>query len=156
MKSTDNNYETQTPPLPHAYGVQVCSKAGIWLLFHCRGWCHELERTKQKIRSIIFLLLTMLAAVAVWFWAFRPVFTPFLYLRPTGFGPPPSIWYFRLIQPQWVSTPPDYSGWSEMETSVRVAVIVICWIVSIVFVERLYSKRHKEPPKSSKSSEAQP
>jgi len=143
------NHETQTHPVPRARFERPFP-------FYCRGWCHELERAMQKIRPVISLLLTMLAAVAVWVWAFRPVFTPFLYLHPTGFGPPPSIWYFRLIQPQWVSTPPDYSGWSKVEASVRVAVIVICWIASIVFVEWLYSKRHKEPPTSSASIEDEP
>jgi hypothetical protein len=102
----------------------------------------------KKIRFIIISVLTMLAAVSVWFWAFRPVFTPFLYLRPTGFGPSPGIWHFRIVPPPWISTPPDYSGWSEVETSVRVAVIVICWIVGMVFIEWLFPKRHKEPPKS--------
>ncbi len=107
------------------------------------------DRAMQKIRFIIFLLLTAMSAVAVWFWAFLPIFTPFIYLRPTGFGPRPSIWYSRLVQPQWVSTPPDYSGWSQVETSVRVAVIVICWIVGMAFIEWLFPKRQKEPPNQS-------
>jgi hypothetical protein len=100
-----------------------------------------------KIRFIVFFLLTILAAVLVWFWAFRPVFTPLIYLQPTGYGPPPSIWYsiwhFHLVPPKWVGTPPDYPGWEKAEALVRVAVIFICWIMSIIFNEWLYSMRHK-------------
>ena len=90
----------------------------------------------------------MISAAAVWFWAFLPIFKPFIYLRPTGFGPRPSFWQscHVLVQPPWVSTPPEYLGWAQVETSVRVAVIVICWIVGMVFIEWIFPKRHEDPP----------
>jgi hypothetical protein len=101
-----------------------------------------------KIRFIVFSLLTILAAVLVWFWAFRPVFKPHEYLLPTGFSPNPIIWHHRLVQPDWISKPPDYPGWAKVDAMVRVVVIFVCWITSVVFIEWLYSVRHKKSPES--------
>ena|ERR1039457_4303994 len=103
----------------------------------------------KRSRFIVWLLLATLAAIAaVWFWALRPLLTPLFYLHPTDWTDADlvrHIWHFRLVQPDWVSTPPDYMRWSQAETLARLSVVFLGWLVSITFIIRRYLRSHKKP-----------
>src|ERR1019366_2094374 len=108
----------------------------------------------KKSTLIVSLLVTSLIAfAAVWFWALRPYITPLVsshsvhteghaieYVRSPLQAPPADlvrhIWHFRLIQPEWVSNPPDYVRWSKAETEVRLIVVFLGCIVSSTFIVR--------------------
>ena len=100
----------------------------------------------QKQTLIVLLLLTTLAAIAAaWFWALPPLFTPLLYLHPTNWTDADivrRIWHFRLVQPEWVSTPPDYMRWSQAETLARLFVVFIGWLTTTSILVRRYFKCH--------------
>jgi hypothetical protein len=103
----------------------------------------------QKLTFMVFLLLITLAAIgAAWFWALPPLLTPLFYLHPTDWTDADlvrHIWHFRLVQPEWVSTPPDYMRWSVAETLARLTVVFLGWATSIMFIERRYFRSHNEP-----------
>ena len=103
----------------------------------------------KRSRFIVWLLLASLAAIAAaWFWALRPLLTPLFYLAPTGWTDADlarHIWFFRFVQPEWVSTPPDYMRWSEAETLARLSVVLLGWLVSIAFIIRRYLTSHTKP-----------
>ena len=102
----------------------------------------------QRSRFVVWLLLATLAAIAAaWFWALRPLLTALLYLYPTDWTQADlvrQIWYFRLVQPEWVSAPPDYMRWSVAETRARLSVVFLGWLVSITFIFRRYLRGHKK------------
>jgi hypothetical protein len=91
----------------------------------------------DKSRFTILLLLATLAAMAaVWFWALSPLLTLLGYIYPSNWNQADlvrHIWHFQLVQPEWVSSPPDYMRWSEAETLARLSVVFICWLVIITF-----------------------
>ena len=118
-----------------------------------------MERFMQKSRLIILLLLTTLAAIAAaWFWALPPLLTPLSYFLPyiSRFHPVGwtdadyvrHIWHLRLVQPEWVSTPPEYSPdylrWARAETSARLIVVFLGWTTSTGFIVRRYFRSHKD------------
>ena len=94
----------------------------------------------QKSRLIVLLLFSALAAIAAaWFWALRPLLTALAYLHPTGWTDADlirHIWHFRLVQPEWVSTPPDYFHWEVAETLARLAVVFLGWLTSTTIIAR--------------------
>jgi hypothetical protein len=98
----------------------------------------------NKSRFIILLLLATLAALAtVWFWALNPFLTLLGYIYPSNWNEADlvrHIWHFRLVQPEWVSSPPDFMRWSEAETLARLSVVFICWLVIIAFIIRQYCR----------------
>jgi len=55
------------------------------------------------------------------------------------------IWHFRLVQPEWICSPPDFLRWVEVETLARLSVVFLGWLVSITFIIRRYFKSHKKP-----------
>jgi hypothetical protein len=103
----------------------------------------------RKRDLILFLVLATLAAmVAVWFWALPPLLTPLFYLHPTDWTDADvvrHIWHFRLVQPEWVSTPPDYMRWSRAETLARLVVVFIAWLSTTTLCVRGYLRGHTNP-----------
>src|SRR3954469_9692041 len=95
-----------------------------------------------------FVLITLFAAAFAWFWALPPLLTPLLYLHPTDWTDADvvrHIWHFRLVQPEWVSTPPDYMRWSQVETLARLAVVFLGWLASMMLLTRRYLRIRKGP-----------
>jgi len=103
----------------------------------------------KKSTFIILLLLILLAAVAAaWFWALPPLLTPLGYIHDSNWTDADivrHIWHFRLVQPDWVSSPSDYEQWSEAETSARLAVVFVGWAASSLFIERRYIRSCRKP-----------
>ena len=103
----------------------------------------------KKSRFIVWLLLATLAAIAAaWFWALSPLLTLFGYIYPSDWTDADlvrHIWHFRLVQPEWVCTPPEYMSWSEAEALARLSVVFLGWLVCITFIIRRYLRSHKKP-----------
>src|SRR5689334_15306438 len=110
----------------------------------------------NKFTFIVSLtVITLAALVLAWFWALPPALTPLLYVHPAGWTDADivrDIWHFRLVQPEWVSTPPDYdyAGWSLAETFARLGVVFVGWLVSAVLLIRKYRRRNG--PSANQSS----
>jgi hypothetical protein len=95
-----------------------------------------------------FVLITLLAVALAWFWALPPLLTPLFYLHPTDWTDADvvrHIWHFRLLQPEWVSTPPDYMRWSQAETLTRLAVVFLAWLAGTTLLTRRYLSSRKRP-----------
>ncbi|HXI71556.1 MAG TPA: hypothetical protein VNN22_14470 [Verrucomicrobiae bacterium] len=107
----------------------------------------------QKTTLKLFLLLIAVCAVSVTlFWAVRPLLTPLLLLLQMGWTDADIInryWHFRLIQPEWLSNPPDYYLWARTETLTRLAIVFVAWAMSTIFVVRQYCKTCKQPTLSN-------
>jgi hypothetical protein len=78
---------------------------------------------------------TVLAGVAVYFWALRPLgFAS--YLSSTWASEADIIrqyWPHRLVPPDWVSdTPSTLMNWSLVEAVSRLTVIVVFWLLIII------------------------
>ncbi len=101
----------------------------------------------QKRTFILLLLLTTLVATgAGWFWALPPLLTPLFYLHPTDWTQADlvrNIWHFRLVQPEWVSTLPDYMRWSQAETLARLVVVFLAWLATTSFLVRRHVRGHR-------------
>ena len=104
----------------------------------------------QKRTFIVLLLLTTLAAMAAtWCWALPPLLTSVIYPHPTDWTQADvirHIWHFRLVQPEWVSTPPDYLRWSQAETLARLIVVFLAWVATTCFLVRRYVIGHRDTP----------
>jgi hypothetical protein len=80
------------------------------------------------------LAALMLAAfAAAWFWALPPFITPLLYIHSSNWTDADLVrhlWHFRLIQPEWVGSPPqyDYLRWGQSETLARLAAVLLGWL----------------------------
>lgn len=100
----------------------------------------------NKLAFILALtVITLAAFVLVWFWALPPLLAPLLYLHPTDWTDADivrAIWHFRLVQPEWVSTPSDYTRWSLAETLARLAVVFLGWLASTALLIRRYKRRN--------------
>jgi len=95
-----------------------------------------------------FVFITLVSVALAWFWALPPLLTPLAYLYPTDWTQADlvrHIWHFRLVQPEWVSTPPDYMRWSQAETLARLAVVFLGWLASTTFLTRRYLSGRKRP-----------
>jgi hypothetical protein len=104
---------------------------------------------KKSTLMVYLLLITLAAIAAAWFWALRPLLTGLAYLHPTNWTDADlvrHIWHYRLVQPEWVSSPPQYSytRWMMAETLARLAVVFLGWAASIMFIERRYFRSHKQ------------
>jgi hypothetical protein len=102
----------------------------------------------RKSTSIVSLLLITLAAVAAaWFWALAPLagFDVLNWPPRTDADLVRYLWHFRLVQPEWVSNPPNYSygRWEEAEVLARLTVVFLGWITSNILADRI-SLRNRE------------
>ena len=104
----------------------------------------------QKRTFIVLLLLTTLAAMAAaWCWALPPLLTSVIYPHPTDWTQADvirHIWHFRLVQPEWVSTPPEYLRWSQAEALARLIVVFLAWATTTCFLVRRYVIGHRDTP----------
>jgi hypothetical protein len=85
--------------------------------------------------------LTLAAVAATWFWALPPMTTSLLYLCPSSWSEADLVrhlWHFRLVQPEWVASPPryDYLRWVEAETLARLGVVLLGWIGGAAWILR--------------------
>jgi hypothetical protein len=97
------------------------------------------------LRSQFLTLRSQLAAITLvaiatgWFWAVAPMTTSLLYVHPSGWMEADLVrhlWQFRLIQPEWISSPPQfaYLRWSQAETLARLGVVFLGWLGSTAWV----------------------
>ena len=87
---------------------------------------------KRNFAKPIFTIATLAAAAAVWYWAFRPLgFVS--YLASTSATEADIIrqsWPHRIVEPEWVSATPDrIQNWHFTETTVRVSIVGLLWII---------------------------
>jgi hypothetical protein len=85
--------------------------------------------------------ITLAAIAAAWFWAIAPMTTSLLYIHPSGWTDADLVrhlWHFRLVQPEWVSSPPqyDYLRWTQAETLARLGVVFLGWLGSAAWLIR--------------------
>lgn len=84
---------------------------------------------------IQLVVITLAAVAAAWFWAIAPMTTSLLYIHPSDWTDADLVrhlWHFRLIQPEWVGSPPayDYLRWTQAEALARLGAVLLVWLVS--------------------------
>jgi hypothetical protein len=92
---------------------------------------------KRNFTMMIVTVATVAAAVAIGFWALRPLgFAS--YLASTGATDVDLIrqyWPHRLIDPAWISATPDgldlLSKWHMTETVARLSVVGVLWFIIV-------------------------
>src|SRR5579859_5923029 len=94
---------------------------------------------KRTTKIILVAAATILAGVALYFWAGRPVgFAS--YLSSTGANDADIIrqyWPYRLVQPEWVSNVPSrLINWHLAEAFVRLALLGGSWLLFVGIVGR--------------------
>ena len=78
--------------------------------------------------------------------------TSLLYIHPSDWTDADLVrhlWHFRLIQPEWVGSLPeyDYLRWTQAETLARLAVVLSVWVGSAGWILRRHlSRRTVSPP----------
>ena len=105
------------------------------------------EATITSVASL--LLITVAAIAAARFWALLPVGTMLAYIYSPDWTEADlvrHIWHFRLVQPEWVSSPPKYSygQWMMAETWARLLVVFLGWIVCNILADRIYLRIRKK------------
>lgn len=109
------------------------------------------SRIMRKSTFIIFLsVISAIALVVLWFWALAPVLVPLVSYNATEFTAADvvrRVWHFRLVQPEWVSSPTDYVRWSQAESLARCVVVALGWLSSIGLIawNRLAGHRNVPP-----------
>ena len=108
-----------------------------------------------------FAALTLAAFAAAWFWALPPFATSLLYIHPSNWTDADLVrhlWHFRLIQPEWVGSPPqyDYLRWGQAETLARLAVLLLGWLAGASWIlRRHWQGRKATPPNPTGAVDAQ-
>jgi len=98
-------------------------------------------RTRAFIVSL--LVITLAAVAAAWFWALAPITISYEVLSAeTDADLVRQLFHFRLVQPEWVSRPPnyDYGRWAMAEALARLSVVFLGW-AGIIFA---YLKRRRK------------
>lgn len=95
-------------------------------------------------------MTTLLAFAAVYYWAITPITTALVYSHHTTNWTDAdlvrAIWHFRVVQPEWVSTPPDYLRWTRVEALVRFVVVLFCWLGCTALLLRGDLRARRETP----------
>ena len=83
--------------------------------------------------------ITLAAIAAGWFWAVAPMTTSLFHIHPSGWTDADLVrhlWHVRLIQPEWVASPPqyDYLRWTQVETLARLSVLFLGWLGSAAWL----------------------
>ena len=96
--------------------------------------------------SFQLVAITLAAIATVLFWALAPMTTSLLYIHSNNWTDADLVrhlWHFRLIQPEWVSSPPqyDYMRWTHAETLARLGLVFIVWLGSTALVVRRHRCR---------------
>lgn len=98
-----------------------------------QGWCSKdmARHARCAITGTVMILMTVAAALAVWFWALAPLSFA-SYLTSPGASDADIIrqyWPHRLVEPEWVRRPRDrLLHWPLMETVARLAVVSVLWL----------------------------
>ena len=100
-------------------------------------------RTTLRFRVAV---VTLAALAAAWFWALPPFLTPLFYLHRSDWTEADLVrhlWHFRLVQPEWVSTPPqyDYLRWAQAETLARLTLVFLGWLGGSAWLVRGHQRR---------------
>ena len=101
--------------------------------------------------SFQLVAITLAAVAAAWFWALVPMTASLLYIHPSDWSDADLVrhlWHFRLIQPEWVSNPPqyDYLRWTQAEALARLAVVFIAWLGGAAWMVRRHLRQRKVNP----------
>jgi len=101
--------------------------------------------------------ITLAALAAAWFWALPPILTPLFYLHPSNWTDADLVrhlWHFRLVQPEWVSSPPqyDYLRWAQAETLVRLTLVFLSWLGGSTWLVRRHLRRRPVTPPNPAAS----
>ena len=88
--------------------------------------------------------ITLVAVAAAWFWAIAPMTASLLYIHPSDWTDADLVrhlWHFRIIQPEWVGSPPqyDYLRWTQAEALARLCAVFVSWLVSASWVIRRHT-----------------
>lgn len=94
--------------------------------------------------GIQLLAITLAAVAAAWFWAIAPMTTSLLYIHPNDWTDADLVrhlWHFRIIQPEWVGSPPqyDYLRWTRAEALARLGAVFLGWLVSASWIIRRHT-----------------
>lgn len=104
---------------------------------------NEIVKATRRFR---LLAVTAIGLAMTWLWAAPPVTTSLLYIHSNGWTDADlvrHIWPVRLVQPGWVTSPPqyDYLRWTQAETLARLSVVFIAWIASVGGIVRTSLRR---------------
>jgi hypothetical protein len=99
---------------------------------------------RKQTSSISLLLITLAALAAGWFWALAPLmgFEVLNWPPRTDADLVRYFCHFRIVQPEWVSSPPMYSytRWMVAEIWARMSVVFLGWVVSNIVADHIYSR----------------
>ncbi len=85
--------------------------------------------------------ITLASLAAAWFIALAPIINSFIVMTPSAWTEADLVrhlYHFRLVQPEWVSAPPDFLRWTQAEATTRLIVVSLVWLASGAFVVRRY------------------
>jgi len=89
----------------------------------------------RTITLTIVTVATVAAAIAVWFWALRPLgfASYFSSTDATDADIIRQYWPHRLVEPEWISATPDrldrLMKWHIYETVARLSVVGVLWFI---------------------------
>ena len=106
--------------------------------------------------SFQLVAITLAAVAAAWFWALAPMTASLLYIHSSGWTDADLVrhlWHVRLIQPEWVSSPPhyDYLRWTQAETLARLAVVFTVWLGCAAWIARRHLPRPTVNPPNKRA-----
>jgi hypothetical protein len=112
------------------------------------------RRTDHKVLIIVGIaVVTLIAAAALRLWALPPLYISGDYLTTTDATDADIIhqyWPHRLVQPEWVSSKPDwFVNWSHAEVAVRSSLVGFGWLVATGGLIYGYIRLRKAPPNKS-------
>ena len=99
-----------------------------------QGWCSKdmVRHARCTITGTVMILMTVAAAMVVWFWALRPLCFA-SYLTSPGASDADIIrqyWPHRVVEPEWVGATPDrLLNWHITETVARLVVVSVLWLL---------------------------
>ena len=93
---------------------------------------------------IQLVVITLAAVAAAWFWAIAPMTASLLYIHSSDWTDADLVkhlWHFRLIQPEWVGSPPqyDYLLWTQAEALARLGAVFFGWLASASWMIRRHT-----------------
>ena len=105
-------------------------------------------RATLRFRLVV---ITLAAVAAAWLWALAPTTTALLYLHPNGWTEADLVrhlWRFRIIQPDWLSSPPqyDYLRWTQAETLARLGLVFLGCLGSAAWMAGCHRRGRAIPP----------
>jgi hypothetical protein len=104
-----------------------------------------------RYQLAVIALATPAALAAAWFWALRPMLAPISYLHPLNWTEADLVrhlWHFRLVQAEWIGSPPRYDilRWMQAETLARWALVWLGWYGGCKWLLRRHLRREAVTP----------